>query len=468
LNAKDIFSPVKRFKADRNSDPLQVTFDAHTPNVTRVHLIPLKTSLFKRNPNIVLINGWHMFLVGPSWSDLLRAFILALNDKAEQDRRLSQKELEPVLDSVVGKMHELYPSVSKETLLNNLNEIVALCIAISHGAEVPPEIQSQVSLLEIAKKMKAPSRMDLLISPMIEAGEWVCPLHCKGCYANSQPAMAIEKPLSTSEWKTIIDKCHEAGIPQITFTGGEPTQREDLLELIFHARWHVTRLNTSGINLTLTYAKKLFDADLDAIQLTLYSYDDIIHDNLVGKKGAWLKTVQGIKNALMAKLSVSVNTPLVRLNSEYSKTLEFISGLGVKYATCSGLIPTGAAVDQIKAGAAHTNDSLMGVMRKAVKTAKASGLDLMFTSPGWLTAEQVAELGLSDPVCGACLTNMAVMPNGAVTACQSSLENPDGLGNMLTTPWQKIWNNPQCKKMRQTNQAGCPLNAHLQQKEAAQ
>ena len=317
-----------------------------------------------------------------------------LYKKTEPGKRLSQVELDLILDSVVEHMHELYPSVSRETLLDDLNEIVALCIAVAHGAEVPPEIQQEVSLQELARHMKAPHRMDLLVSPMIEAGEWVCPLHCKGCYATQQPAMRIDKSLSTQEWKFIIDKCREAGIPQLTFTGGEPTQREDLIELIDYAQWHVTRLNTNGINLTLDYAKKLFDANLDGVQVTLYSQDAGVHDDLVGRKGAWPKTVQSIKNALKAGLSVSVNTPLVRMNSQYEETLKFIHGLGVKYVSCSGLIPAGAAQDQIKAGAALSNAELMEVMRKAVETAKTLGLDLAFTSPGWLTHEQIKELGL--------------------------------------------------------------------------
>jgi MoaA/NifB/PqqE/SkfB family radical SAM enzyme len=461
LKFKDLLSPIKRFSADRDASPLQVTFDPKKPGATRIHLIPLRTSLHKRNPSTVLINGWHMFLIGPSWADLLRTFINVLNQKAEPGKQLSQAELDPLFDSVVEHMHELYPSISREVLLSDLYEIVALCIAVAHGAEVPPEIQQDVSWQELAKYMKAPQRMDLLVSPMIEAGEWVCPLHCKGCYATHQPAMRIEKALSSEEWKSIIDKCREAGIPQLTFTGGEPTQREDLIELIDHAQWHVTRLNTNGINLTIDYAKKLFDANLDALQVTLYSQDAGVHDNLVGGKGAWPKTVQGIKNALKAGLSVSVNTPLVRMNSQYEETLKFIHGLGVKYISCSGLIPAGAAEGQIKAGAALSNDELMEVMRKAVETAKTLGLDLAFTSPGWLTHEQIKELGLSDPVCGACLTNMAVMPNGAVTACQSWLADPDGLGNILTNPWNKIWNNPKCKQMRRTPQEGCPLNETL-------
>ena len=461
MKVKDILSPLKRYTADRDAGPLQATFDPKKPSVTRIHLIPLKTSLRKRNPSIVLINGWHMFLIGPSWADLLRAFIDVLNKKAEPGKLLPQVELDLILDSVVEHMHELYPSVSRETLLDDLNEIVALCIAVAHGAEVPPEIQQGGSLQELARHMKAPHRMDLLVSPMIESGEWVCALHCKGCYATHQPAMVIDKSLSTEEWKIIIDKCREAGIQQLTFTGGEPTQRKDLIELIDYAQWHVTRLNTNGIHLTPDYAKELLDANLDGVQLTLYSQEADVHDDLVGRQGAWPKTVQGIQNALNAGLSISVNTPLVRPNSQYEETLKFIHGLGVKYVSCSGLIPAGAAQGQIKAGAALSNAELMDVMRKAVETAKTLGLDLAFTSPGWLTRDQVKELGLSEPFCGACLTNMAVMPNGAVTACQSWLADPDGLGNLLTSPWHKIWNNPKCRQMRRTPQEGCPLNETL-------
>jgi MoaA/NifB/PqqE/SkfB family radical SAM enzyme len=171
--------------------------------------------------------------------------------------------------------------------------------------------------------------------------------------------------------------------------------------------------------------------------------------------------VQGIQNALKAGLSVSVNTPLVKINANYCETLKTIKSLGVKYVTCSGLIPAGNATEQIKGGEALTSDELAEVLRIAVSTSKSQALDLSFTSPGWLTKVQLEEIGLSAPICGACLTNMAVMPNGAVSACQSWLDDPDGLGNLLTTPWKQIWNNKQCKKMRRLEQEGCPLQEAL-------
>jgi MoaA/NifB/PqqE/SkfB family radical SAM enzyme len=65
------------------------------------------------------------------------------------------------------------------------------------------------------------------------------------------PVERVERELETEEWKTVLDKAWAAGIPHIVFTGGEPTLREDLLELIEYAEGHgqVTGLMTDGLRL---------------------------------------------------------------------------------------------------------------------------------------------------------------------------------------------------------------------------
>jgi MoaA/NifB/PqqE/SkfB family radical SAM enzyme len=461
LKTANILSPLRRYQSDRSAEPVQVTLDPHAPGVTRVHLIPLKPGLLKRSPSQVLINGWHMFLIGPSWADLMRTFMVMLTVYSKPGETINDEKLKMILDKVVEHMHQYYPGVAPSTFKEDLDKIVSFFIAVAHGGPLPENFQTNVTFEQLKSHMRAPHRMDLLVSPMLADGQWQCPLHCRGCYAAQQEGMKIKKELTTAQWKTIIDRCRQAGIPQLTFTGGEPTQRADLVELIHHAEWHVTRLNTSGVNLSLELCRALEKANLDGVQVTLYSDDHHIHDQLVGKLGAWMQTVQGIQNALKAGLSVSVNTPLLKLNANYAPTLKAIRSLGVKYATCSGLIPAGNAPARIKGGEALTSEELLEVLRIAVNTSQPLGLDLGFTSPGWLSSEQLAEIGLSSPVCGACLSNMAVMPNGAVTACQSWLDNPDGLGNLLTTPWEEIWNHPQCRQMRRSEPEGCPLQENL-------
>ena len=234
--------------------------------------------------------------------------------------------------------------------------------------------------------------------------------------------------------------------------------RNDLVELVEYSKWFITRLNTNGLKLYRKYAQRLYDASLDGIQITLYSHKPEIHDFLVGKSGGFYRTVVGIKNCVDVGLNVSVNTPLIKLNKDYSEMLKFLNDLGVIYTGCSGLIPTGGAKHTLKEGDALSNKEMFETISDAVEIAHKLGMDIQFTSPGWLTNEQLNQLGLSIPACGACLSNMAITPKGDVIPCQSWLHD-EILGNFLTTPWEKIWNHPICKKMREMDDTEvCPLS----------
>ena len=252
--------------------------------------------------------------------------------------------------------------------------------------------------------------------------------------------------LSTEEWKQVIDKCWNACIAQVTFTGGEPTRREDLVELVSYAKKMVTRLNTNGINMTEELCDQLFSASLDCVQVTFYSENPIIHNQLVGAK-MYEKTLRGIKNCLNANLNVSINTPLCTINRDYVKTLQFLKKLGIRYVTCSGLIITGNATLEASKHTQLSNRELYEVLRNATEFCAENDMDLAFTSPGWLSEEEIQRLGLTVPMCGACLSNMAIAPDGSVVPCQSWLsEKP--LGNMLKQDWKAIWESEACRKIR--------------------
>lgn len=240
--------------------------------------------------------------------------------------------------------------------------------------------------------------------------------------------------------------------------------RPDLVELVDHARWFVTRLNTNGVRLTPELCAALREASLDSVQVTLYSHAAAIHDPLVGAglggvDGCWEKTVAGIQNALAAGLDLSVNTPLCRENRDYPATLAFLHGLGVRYVSCSGLIETGKA-----AGTSGSSQLEIGEMDELLRAAAAycaeNGMELSFTSPGRAGVAVLRELNLTVPMCGACLSNMAVAPDGAVIPCQSWLGEGASLGNLLTEAWEVIWDHPDCKKIRGMDQEEalcCPL-----------
>ncbi len=159
-------------------------------------------------------------------------------------------------------------------------------------------------------------------------------------------------------------------------------------------------------------------------------------------------------------MAISINTPLCTINKDYVETLKYLNELGIKYVTCSGLIVTGNATKEKSKATQLPNEELYAILKEAKKYADDNLMEISFTSPGWIEEKKIKEIGLDIPTCGACLSNMAIAPDGEVVPCQSWLGEKASLGNMLKTPWKKIWENPKCKKIRKyscRSTGRCPL-----------
>ncbi len=432
-----------------------VTLNPNGSDVLRIHMIPPKRRFNKDVPCAVVVNGQDIVPLNLSWAILLSAFMDAI---APYDGKGMQPgDWESIVAETIRSVNTVYRGVKEDRLRDDLWTIISTLADISQGKKPQADI-GQISIGEYAKHMKAPHRMDLMISSMTRGESWNCNQKCLHCYAAGQ-TLASAQELSTREWTRIIDRCREAGIPQITFTGGEPTLRGDLAELVDHSKWFITRLNTNGVLLTKDLCARLHEASLDSVQITLYAAEAEAHNALVGADN-WDKTVAGIQNALEASLSVSVNTPLCALNRDYLKTLGFVRGLGVRYLTCSGLIIAGSAKSAESTGTQLSAEALETILGDAYRYCAANGMELSFTSPGWVPENRLRDIGFTSiPTCGACLSNMAVSPDGRVVPCQSWL-SADALGSMLTDPWEKIWDSPACRKIREESARmahRCPL-----------
>jgi MoaA/NifB/PqqE/SkfB family radical SAM enzyme len=160
--------------------------------------------------------------------------------------------------------------------------------------------------------------------------------HCYNARARTFPEM------DTDQWKQVLDKVWELGIPHVVFTGGEPTLRNDLPELIAHAEQNgqITGLNTNARRLSdARFLEALVKAGLDHVQVTVESSDEEIHDKMVGCKGAFPQTIAGLKNALASPLFVMTNTTMLKTNVKtIPDTLDFLAGLGVPTIGLNALI----------------------------------------------------------------------------------------------------------------------------------
>lgn len=419
-----------------------ITLDPKGRGVLRIHMIPPRQDADNAS-FLLLLNGSRLVPLNLSWAILLANFMDRLEPFTGVE--ITESDWNAMAAGAVAETHKTYPFTSKERLSDDLATMIRSLVAIARGQEPEAEV-APLTLGEYAPEMTAPHRMDLMVSAMTRGGAWHCNQKCLHCYAAGQP-LSDTPELTTAQWKEILEKLRAANVPQVTFTGGEPTLRADLVELVDAAQWFVTRLNTNGRLLTPELCRRLYEASLDSVQVTLYSHDPAIHNALVGAEG-FDDTVTGIKNAVAAGLSMSVNTPLCSLNTDYAATVRFVHGLGVRYVTCSGLIPSGSAEGAESRATRLTEEQLTDVLRRAVTVAEELGMEMDFTSPGWLKEETLRSLGLTlVPSCGACLSNMAIAPDGGVIPCQSWLSSQP-LGNMLTDDWDKIWQSQRCAAIR--------------------
>ena len=445
----------RKFYKENLTEVLHTTLNPYEPGVVRIHLIPAKYNPIKADPSVVILNGKDILPINLSWTILLAAFIKEVN--GYKGKEVTEEELKNVIEKTLDRVQKVYKVPGRAILKKDLDRIISVFMDIAEGKE-PKEKIGQLSIGKYAKKMKAPHRIDLMISSMTKNGNWNCNQKCLHCYAAGQ-TYSDKEELSTEQWKKIIDKCKEAYIPQLTFTGGEPTLRKDLIELIEYSKWFVTRLNTNGVLLTTELCQKLYDASLDSVQVTFYSANKEEHNKLVGANN-FDKTVEGIKNAINAGLAISINTPLCTINKNYLETLKFLNKLGIKYVSCSGLIITGNAIKNESKETQLSEEELYNILKEACAYAKDNLMEISFTSPGWIKEKKIRELGLEVPSCGACLSNMAIAPDGEVVPCQSWLGAEAGLGNILTNKWKEIWDNPKCKKQRAYSAKSlgkCPL-----------
>jgi radical SAM protein with 4Fe4S-binding SPASM domain len=365
-------------------------------------------------------------------------------------------------DAVLKKIRRAY-RVDPKTAKRDYEKLVYSISTLAQTEKICPVSFLDVKTLEpFTEQLSAPLRMDLALT-------FRCQNNCVHCYAGG-PHETNE--LTTEEWKEVIDRLQRIGVFIVTFTGGEPTLREDLPELLLYAqnKGIVTGLITNGRRLKdKNYVDKLEKSGLDFVQVTLESHDPKIHDLMTASEGSWKETVDGIKNVIPTHIYVTTNTTLSRHNApNFLKTMNFLKELGVAAFGCNSLIYSGKA-KEVSEDFSLTLEVLNDLLPRIRDKANQLGLKFLWYTPTQYCRFDPVKLGLGVKSCTAANINMCVGPNGDVYPCQSYFES---LGNILRDDWQKIWNHslavqirkreyaePKCKDCPQLQVCGggCPL-----------
>ncbi len=264
-----------------------------------------------------------------------------------------------------------------------------------------------------------------------------CNLKCSHCYINAAKE-ELSGELSTEEAKQLIDQICEVSRPLLILSGGEPLLRKDMFELIRYGTEKGLRmgLGSNGSLLDGTAAKKLKDAGVKTVSISLDSCSPARHDEFRGVVGSWEKAVRAIKALKENGVLVQVNTTVTQQNyGEIDEIMSLAEQIGVENFHLFFLVPTGRGVkiadispamyeDMIKETFAKTSKHRLNVRPSCapqfMRIAKEMNLDMR----QWIRG------------CIAGLYYCRVYPNGDLTPCPYL---PIKLGNIREKSFSEIW-----------------------------
>jgi len=253
-----------------------------------------------------------------------------------------------------------------------------------------------------SQALTAPLRLDCALTYRLPPGD----------KAEHAPVKRVDRELTTEEWQTIMDKAWTAGIPHITFTGGEPTLRDDLPALIAHAEKNgqVCGLLSDGLKL----------ADKEYLQLLLQTgLDHLLFILQPENEASW----QALETVMPEDLFTTVHLTVTPQNVKKGRIiLERLAKLEVKSLSLS-------------TSDSSLKDDLAGLRQLAAEL----GLSVKFDLPVPYSADNpVAHETAEDSVMdGAGKAWLYVEPDGDVLPAQGMADKI--LGNFLRDPWEKIY-----------------------------
>jgi radical SAM protein with 4Fe4S-binding SPASM domain len=282
---------------------------------------------------------------------------------------------------------------------------------------------------------------------------WRCNIKCQFCYASCTCTSGSDEEsgldeLSTKDVKKVLNIIrHDAEVPSVSFTGGEPVLREDLTELIAYATGTLkmrVNLITNGTLITQKTAKRFKKAGLASAQVSIESPNPDVHDRIVGVSNAFQASVDGLQALKNAGIPVHPHATLCRLNQQsIPQMAQFARSLGVDRFSLNMIIPAGRGTAEDLAIQYSEIEEMVLDIKAA---AEATAIRFMWYSPTPMCLFNPVSNQLGNKGCSACEGLLSVDPYGRILPC-SSWKEP--VGNLLQEGFRALWFGEKSRSLRE-------------------
>ncbi|MBN2258071.1 MAG: radical SAM protein [Anaerolineaceae bacterium] len=305
-------------------------------------------------------------------------------------------------ESVVNRVSARYSQVNKNQIRKDFTDIRNRILTVINTPDLEPEIYLDFERLDPhSRTLSAPLRLDCALT-----------YKTNGSRKDTTPVKRVKRELTSAEWMKILDKACEAGIPHILFTGGEPTLRPDLPELVEYAekKEMVCGLLTDGLRLSETkYLHTLLQAGLDHIMLILAP----------DTEQSW----EALKDTLAEDIHITVHVTLTpALVKKIASIFDRLMTMGITHVSLSASDP-----------------KLVAQLKEARDLLAMKGLTLVWDMPvPYSDLHPVALETEDESIPGAGKAWIYLEPDGDVMPGQGIKKV---FGNLLDQSWEDVWKN---------------------------
>ena len=142
-----------------------------------------------------------------------------------------------------------------------------------------------------------------------------CPLQCPYC-SNPLNLERADGELSTELWCDVLAQAAELGVLQLHLSGGEPTLRRDLAQIVAQAAsvGLYSNLITAGVLLTQARLEELSARGLDHVQISIQDAEATNADRIAHYAGGHGKKLEVARWTKALNLPLTLNAPIHRQN----------------------------------------------------------------------------------------------------------------------------------------------------------
>ncbi|MFH1678355.1 MAG: radical SAM protein [Candidatus Omnitrophota bacterium] len=299
-----------------------------------------------------------------------------------------------------------------------------------------------------------------------------CNYHCKMCdlpLRDEQLQKQGLKELSTPELKQILRDFAGLGISGVGFTGGEPLLRSDIFELLKYTKdlGMITHLNTNGFLLNEENIKKILNAKIDSINISLDGANAQTHDAIRRHPGAFDKAIAAIEciKVMRKETGIPIRLKIVAVINEANidevgDLVKLSNDLGTD---CIEFIPQQRFFESSQPGRLCFDDIFLKKLQKAtgyLLKLKRQGVKIE-NSPRHIKLFKGAFKNDKSPlVCYAGYNSYAVDCYGEIYPCLPWVNWGKSAGNIKNAALKKFWYSSKYNKIRNDilNCRDCYLN----------